>query len=142
MDGPSSDDEVQFSGSLDPAAALARDRAQAEATGNAFDLRSQDDEAATPAKEETEEEYVEFFRSRRKAPASPDTDGEDASGFEAPTIKKMKETIRRAGLGVADLLERPHMEERYQQALARLAEAAPVPPPPPSPPSSPRAQYC
>ena len=35
----------------------------------------------------------------------------------------MKEAIRAAGLGTSDLLERSHVEERYEQALARLEEA-------------------
>ena len=39
-----------------------------------------------------------------------------------PSIKEMKETIRRAGLATADLLERSHVEERYKEALARLAK--------------------
>jgi hypothetical protein len=39
-----------------------------------------------------------------------------------PSIKEMKETIRKAGLATADLLERPHVEERYKKALARLAK--------------------
>ena len=39
------------------------------------------------------------------------------------SIKTMKEVIRAAGLGTSDLLERSHVEERYEQALARLEEA-------------------
>ena len=35
----------------------------------------------------------------------------------------MKEVIRAAGLGVADLVERSDVEERYERALARLEEA-------------------
>ena len=47
MDGLSSDDdEVQFTGTLDADAARERDRAAAEASGNAFDLCSQE---STPA---------------------------------------------------------------------------------------------
>ena len=60
MDGLSSDDdEVQFTGALDADAARERDRAAAEASGNAFDLCTQESTAA----------------------AEPDTDGEDASPF-------------------------------------------------------------
>ena len=39
------------------------------------------------------------------------------------SIKVMKETIRAAGLGVADLVERSDVEARYEQALTRLEEA-------------------
>ena len=39
----------------------------------------------------------------------------------AVSIKEMKETIRQAGLGVADLLEKSDVEARYAQAQARLA---------------------
>ena len=39
------------------------------------------------------------------------------------SMKTMKEAIRAAGLGVADLVERSDMEARYEQALARLEEA-------------------
>ena len=39
----------------------------------------------------------------------------------------MKEAIRAAGLGTSDLLERSHVEERYEQALARLEEADKAP---------------
>ena len=39
------------------------------------------------------------------------------------SMKTMKEIIRSAGLGVADLLERSDVEARYKQAQARLAEA-------------------
>ena len=35
----------------------------------------------------------------------------------------MKQTIKDAGLPTADLFERQHVEERYAQANARLAEA-------------------
>ena len=38
-------------------------------------------------------------------------------------IKDMKATIKRAGLSTSDLLERQQVEERYEMALARLAEA-------------------
>ena len=59
-DGLSSDDdEVQFTGTLDADAARERDRAAAEASGNTFDLCTQESTAA----------------------AEPDTDGEDASPF-------------------------------------------------------------
>ena len=39
------------------------------------------------------------------------------------SIKQMKETIKEAGLSTADLLERPHVQARYTEAVARLAEA-------------------
>jgi hypothetical protein len=39
----------------------------------------------------------------------------------------MKATIKRAGLATADLLVRSQVDERYQQALARLAEAQGAP---------------
>jgi len=41
-----------------------------------------------------------------------------------PTIKEMKASISAAGLPTADLVERPQVEERYKEAVARLAEAA------------------
>ena len=74
------------------------------------------------------------------------------------SLKTMKQTIKDAGLGVADLFERKDVEERYAQAKARLAEAerlkrrsrdddgAPAPkaprvaPPRPPRPSQPRAR--
>jgi len=37
--------------------------------------------------------------------------------FELPPLKPQK-----PGLATADLLERPHVEERYKKALARLAK--------------------
>ena len=43
------------------------------------------------------------------------------------SMKTMKEVIRAAGLGVADLVERSDVEERYEQALARLEEADKAP---------------
>ena len=48
-----------------------------------------------------------------------------ASGPAPPRspIKDMKATIKRAGLSTSDLLERQQVEERYEMALARLAEA-------------------
>ena len=81
MDGLSSDDdEVQFTGTLDADAARERDRAAAEASGNAFDLCTQESQG-----EDTEAGYMAYFGSRRgsTAPAEPDasTDGEDASPF-------------------------------------------------------------
>jgi hypothetical protein len=59
-------------------------------------------------------------------PAAPDGEPTPAPPPAAPvappSIKKMKETIKRAGLGTADLLERPDVEGRYKEALARLLE--------------------
>ena len=84
MDGLSSDDdEVQFTGTLDADAARERDRAAAEASGNAFDLCSQE---STPAQgQDTDAGFMAYFAGRRgsTAPAEPDasTDGEDASPF-------------------------------------------------------------
>ena len=43
---------------------------------------------------------------------------------DAVSIKEMKQAIREAGLGVADLLEKSDVEARYAEALARLAERA------------------
>ena len=59
-----------------------------------------------------------------------------------PSIKEMKAAITRAGLPTVDLLERPDVDARYAEALARLAEAerlrtSPAPPPPPPPPPPP-----
>ena len=39
------------------------------------------------------------------------------------SLKTMKQTIKDAGLGTVDLVERKDVEERYAQAKARLAEA-------------------
>ena len=50
----------------------------------------------------------------RDAPA-----GKDA---KAPSIKEMKATIRKAGFGVADLVEKSEVVKRYQEALARLGK--------------------
>ena len=41
----------------------------------------------------------------------------------APSIKEMKATIRKAGFGVADLVEKSDVVKRYQEALARLETA-------------------
>ena len=64
--------------------------------------------------EESDDSSVVFTGS---APAPP------APAPPAKSIKVMKEAIRAAGLGTSDLLERSHVEERYEQALARLEEA-------------------
>ena len=50
----------------------------------------------------------------RDAPAGKD---------KAPSIKEMKATIRKAGFGVADLVEKSDVVKRYQEALARLRTA-------------------
>ena len=50
----------------------------------------------------------------RDAPA-----GKDA---KAPSIKEMKATIRKAGFGVADLVEKSEVEARYREALVRLGD--------------------
>ena len=50
----------------------------------------------------------------RDAPAGKD---------KAPSIKEMKATIRKAGLGVADLVEKSDVVKRYQEALARLGKS-------------------
>ena len=39
------------------------------------------------------------------------------------SLKEMKETIKTAGYGTADIFERPEIEQRYAEALDRLAEA-------------------
>jgi tyrosyl-DNA phosphodiesterase-1 len=57
---------------------------------------------------------------------SDDDSSVEFTGFApAPSksMKTMKEVIRAAGLGVADLVERSDVEARYEQALARLEEA-------------------
>ena len=98
MDGLSSDDdEVQFTGTLDADAARERDRAAAEASGNAFDLCSQE---STPAQgEDTEAGYMAYFAGRHgsTAAAEPDTDGEDASPFVDGGGEKFAPWIRVAG---------------------------------------------
>ena len=69
MDGLSSDDdEVQFTGTLDADAARERDRAAAEASGNAFDLCSQE---STPAQgQDTDTSYMAYFAGRRGSTAA------------------------------------------------------------------------
>ena len=59
---------------------------------------------------------------RAAAPAAPPAPATAPTLAAPPSIKEMKETIRKAGLATADLLERPHVEERYKKALARLAK--------------------
>ena len=49
----------------------------------------------------------------RDAPAGKD---------KAPSVKEMKATIRKAGFGVADLVEKSDVVKRYQEALARLGK--------------------
>ena len=116
MDGLSSDDdEVQFTGTLDADAARERDRAAAEASGNAFDLCSQE---STPAQgEDTEAGYMAYFAGRRgsTAAAEPDTDGEDASPF-----------VGGGGEAVS-----PRRQPSPDDENDGDAEAAPPPPPPP-----------
>ena len=95
-------------------------------------LRDDDDApAAAPSATDREAERaarLRFFEPRgAAAPAAapaPATAPPMASAAPAPppSIKEMKETIRKAGLATADLLERPHVEERYKKALARLAK--------------------
>ncbi len=95
-------------------------------------LRDDDDApAAAPSATDREAERaarLRFFEPRgAAAPAAapaPATAPPMAPAAPAPppSIKEMKETIRKAGLATADLLERPHVEERYKKALARLAK--------------------
>ena len=97
-------------------------------------LRDDDNAApAAPAPSATDREAeraarLRFFEPRgAAAPAAapaPATAPPMAPAAPAPppSIKEMKETIRKAGLATADLLERPHVEERYKKALARLAK--------------------
>ena len=94
-------------------------------------LRDDDDAPAAPSATDREAERaarLRFFEPRgAAAPAAapaPATAPPMAPAAPAPppSIKEMKETIRKAGLATADLLERPHVEERYKKALARLAK--------------------
>ena len=90
--------------------------------------------AAAPSATDREAERaarLRFFEPRASAaapapaPAAAPTPAPPAAPTaptEPPSIKEMKETIRKAGLATADLLERPHVEERYKKALARLAK--------------------
>ena len=68
--------------------------------------------------EESDDSSVVFTGSAPAPPAPP---------APSKSIKVMKEAIRAAGLGTSDLLERSHVEERYEQALARLEEADKAP---------------
>ena len=85
---------------------------------------------------------LRFFEPRAAAPAAAGPspaepasttpavpDGEPTSApppatpVAPPSIKEMKETIKRAGLRTSDLLERSDVEMRYAEALARLSSA-------------------
>ena len=95
-------------------------------------LRDDDDApAAAPSATDREAERaarLRFFEPRGAAapaavpPPAPAPPTAPAAPAPPPSIKEMKETIRKAGLATADLLERPHVEERYKKALARLAK--------------------
>ena len=82
--------------------------------------------AAAPSAADREAERaarLRFFEPRASAAApAPAPAAAPTAPTEPPSIKEMKETIRKAGLATADLLERPHVEERYKKALARLAK--------------------
>ena len=84
--------------------------------------------AAAPSTADREAERaarLRFFEPRASAAApapAPAAAPTPAPPAPPPSIKEMKETIRKAGLATADLLERPHVEERYKKALARLAK--------------------
>ena len=43
---------------------------------------------------------------------------------KAPSIKEMKAIIRKAGFGVADLVEKSEVEARYREAVVRLGNIA------------------
>lgn len=90
---------------------------------------------AAPAASESDDDYV-----LKQAPAVPEAEPKAAAPAPMETypsaappaapaaeqklsIKAMKETIREAGLGVADLLAREDVETRYAEARARLDEA-------------------
>ena len=91
-------------------------------------LRDDDAAPAAPAPSAADREAeraarLRFFEPRASAAApAPAPAAAPAAPTEPPSIKEMKETIRKAGLATADLLERPHVEERYKKALARLAK--------------------
>jgi len=96
-------------------------------------LRDDDAAPAAPAPSATDREAeraarLRFFEPRgAAAPAAapapaPAPPMAPAAPAPPPSIKEMKETIRKSGLATADLLERPHVEERYKKALARLAK--------------------
>ena len=106
----------------------AKDQLQA-----AIEKLLRDDDAAAPAaptpsatdREAERAARLRFFEPRASAAApapAPAAAPTPAPPAPPPSIKEMKETIRKAGLATADLLERPHVEERYKEALARLAK--------------------
>ena len=103
----------------------AKDQLQA-----AIEKLLRDDDASAPAappsasdREAERAARLRFFEPRASAAApAPAPAAAPAAPTEPPSIKEMKETIRKAGLATADLLERPHVEERYKKALARLAK--------------------
>ena len=58
------------------------------------------------------------------APGILGRDAPAGKGTKAPSIKDMKATIRKAGFGVADLVEKSEVEARYREAVVRLADIA------------------
>lgn len=77
--------------------------------------------------EDSDDSSVICIGSAPAPPAAAASAPAQPAAFALPaaskSIKVMKETIRAAGLGVADLVERSDVEARYKQALARLEEA-------------------
>ena len=68
------------------------------------------------------EEKVALEEKYGLAPGILGRDAPAGKGTKAPSIKDMKATIRKAGFGVADLVEKSDVVKRYQEALARLGK--------------------
>ena len=66
------------------------------------------------------EEKVALEEKYGLAPGILGRDAPAGKGTKAPSIKDMKATIRKAGFGVADLVEKSDVVKRYHEALARL----------------------
>ena len=101
---------------------LTRQRAKAELASD-FSRLSPEDQALFPGLAtgfaagiscpKTKKGFEEMMRAAQQ--------GNPAA--KAPSIKEMKATIRKAGFGVADLVEKSDVVKRYQEALARLGTA-------------------
>ena len=68
------------------------------------------------------EEKVALEEKYGLAPGILGRDAPAGKGTKAPSIKDMKATIRKAGFGVADLVEKSDVVKRYHEALARLGK--------------------
>ena len=93
---------------------VVRIRPKCKHSATAMEMRADMASVSTEEKVALEEKYgLAPGILGRDAPAGKD---------KAPSIKEMKATIRKAGFGVADLVEKSDVVKRYQEALARLGK--------------------